>query len=425
MPPIPVEDLNELLDSEIADLDPAVLVHRLFPDSIFGSTVFNRIYQDVESKLYNNAERVWEPLDFVEDAEDTDLAMAIGFTDFLNCIGSIVAASVSSSSIDTPPHPKTSSIDECDHHAAELQPHRRWTADFARVHLRDSPSASGDGLPVSLVLGRESADTCGVRTWEDVCSQLELAVPVQGQSCEDAWEEARLRIFDGAHTAFREQFDRRFFAAILSDFDYMQLYVLDRTGIVSSVKWDFHTSPKLSVRLLGGLMLASDNSVGYDESIQLGSDGHWRILVKELQMSFKIINAVRMPSRLLGRGTVCWSAVDESTGEKLVVRDTWDDINLECGDIEVGVLNNILKLDGTVSMLHSELVQDLTGCEHYTALLRPALNDQNYAKNEAVFDILAMRKHRRTLFTPYALPLTCFQSREELLSVFIDAIEGA
>ncbi|KDR65852.1 hypothetical protein GALMADRAFT_260062 [Galerina marginata CBS 339.88] len=176
-----------------------------------------------------------------------------------------------------------------------------------------------------------------------------------------------------------------------------------------------HADPDTFVRLMAGLMFADLSFLGYDPTIIPGPGGHQIITVDNKE--YEIMEMIFMADSIRGRGTVCWRV--RRDGIEYVIKDLWADISR--GHTEAEILERAEGIEGVSQIVAEEIVQ-VDGENDSTARVRDIIDRENYYKAGWLRE-LEVRMHRRIVMTPFAVGLTHFSTKKELISVLIDAIK--
>ncbi|KAJ7450056.1 hypothetical protein B0H11DRAFT_325431 [Mycena galericulata] len=280
---------------------------------------------------------------------------------------------------------------------------RRWTAEFATAPV---PGAANVRHPDLLCVDGE---TCG---WADVLihGELKSSSGLKGKSF--------LQLVNGAYHAFSAQDDRRFFVSLSIVVDQIRFVIFDRSGMTIATPFDIHQNPETFLRVLTGLMFCEDRArLGYDTSIVTREDGRRFIDVEG--RSYELVETLFISDVIRGRGTVCWHA--RCDGQDYVIKDTWADTSRPHTEAEILRMAKEANVSGVPTVIADVIVQ-INGLDDATENIRSTITHSSPKKLFKAYSLLEKRVHRRIVLTPYCLPLTSFQSRKELVSIFIDAV---
>lgn len=295
---------------------------------------------------------------------------------------------------------------------APIPPSRTWTSAFSGKPL---PGNLAKRKP-DLILFDTSLD-CKTHHWRHVLSTLSL------KSNADAFREAKDELTDHALHTFAHQDNRRFNLSISICNTLLSLSLHDRTGAAHSGHIEAHKNPEQFLRVVAGLFSGTDTNIGFDPTIKWVGD---KRIIEAGGKNYTIIKTDFINEIVRGRGTVCWHV--QLDGQHYAVKDSWADETREfteatllkkCSgiqDIPTVVWEGDVKVDGKV-----DKTENWRGKFSHIALLNRArrshpVDDENIKRD--------MRVHRRIVITPYAKPITSFQSKRELLQAFIDIAIG-
>jgi len=209
-----------------------------------------------------------------------------------------------------------------------------------------------------------------------------------------------------AFLVFSCQSDRRFTLSLEFVKSRFRFTVCDRTGMLISVPYNSDIRNITLVRVLAGLMYASDAAIGLDPTMHRGPDGPIRSITV-LGLEYTVMKKIFSAETLRGRATQCWHV--RRDGKEYVLKDCWR-LRSRVLD-EVQILQGLTGVQGVPRLIASEDVQCF-GAADSTATRRPGL------------DFEEERLHRRLVIEPLAQPLYTFTSRRELIQAFIDVVEG-
>ncbi|TRM56468.1 hypothetical protein BD626DRAFT_413928 [Schizophyllum amplum] len=247
--------------------------------------------------------------------------------------------------------------------------------------------------------------------WADVLCDVQLV------STPDLMPEALQRLSSGAANTFATQEDRLFHIGLAFAGDTVQLACYDRAGRVLSAAHNIHDNPVIFARMVMGLTLLDKSYGGKDISI-LTRDGRRFVFVGGLE--YEIVETLSINKDIRGRGTTCWRCRRTDSDQDFVIKNAWADKRraLTEGDF----LNITASLDGVGKLVCGETVLRPDGQPHTTTVLRDALKGPS--ERCAILSQIPQLELRRLVLRPYARPLEEFISKDELLSVFRDAIQA-
>ncbi|TRM59115.1 hypothetical protein BD626DRAFT_462824 [Schizophyllum amplum] len=264
-------------------------------------------------------------------------------------------------------------------------------------------------LGIALVDARVTA-----LQWSDVLCDIQIVPHV------DRMPEAVRRLVtlsSGAANTFATQEDRLFHIGLAFAGDTVQLACYDRAGRVLSAAHNIHDNPVIFARMVMGLALL-DKSYGGKDISTLTRDGRRFVFVGGLE--YEIVETLSINKDIRGRGTTCWRCRRTDSDQDFVIKNAWADKRraLTEGDF----LNIAASLDGVGKLVCGETVLRPDGQPHTTTVLRDALKGSS--ERCAILSQIPQLELRRFVLRPYARPLEEFISKDELLSVFRDAIQA-
>ncbi|KDR76379.1 hypothetical protein GALMADRAFT_140084 [Galerina marginata CBS 339.88] len=280
---------------------------------------------------------------------------------------------------------------------------RKWHSQQSSVPLPGGPNAK---RKPDFVL----AEKDDIVSWTKTMVHLELRSGFSDKNAGTAFNQ----LVNGAYMVFSSQGGRRFHIGVSFCRYDVRVYVFDRAGVVGSMPIKMHSQPDTFVRLMAGLMFADPSLLGYDPTI-VRRPGNRRFITVDGK-KYEIIEAVFISDSIRGRGTVCWRV--RRDGIEYVVKDLWADIS--GGHTEADILKRAEGIEGVAQIVAEEIVQ-VGGENDTTARIRAIIDRRKYSRAKWL-DELETRVHRRIVMTPFAVGLTHFSTKKELVSVFIDAI---
>ncbi|KAF6742769.1 hypothetical protein DFP72DRAFT_829701, partial [Ephemerocybe angulata] len=215
--------------------------------------------------------------------------------------------------------------------------------------------------------------------------------------------------------------NRKFVRLLIITEEAVRLVHFDRSGLYFSPYVDIHEDPYTFVKLVAGLTACDEEILGLDTSIQ------WTI---DKKTGRKIAGTIEAPSKdgdtafkynlcmktlpfvrpsVRGRGTTCYRAVDPTSGEVYVIKDSW---RTESRNPEIEYLKAAHGLDGVVQSI---AYQD--DCAQ-TSSFRP--KDAGNDSDPEFFN----RVKSRVVMENHGGPLESFKSRSQLIAAFRDTILG-
>ncbi|EPQ57055.1 hypothetical protein GLOTRDRAFT_137483 [Gloeophyllum trabeum ATCC 11539] len=276
-----------------------------------------------------------------------------------------------------------------------------------RNHLPGGPGS--ERRPDVLFFEKE-----GPQSWETVISHWEV------KNKHKYWRQARTQVGEGARLIYESQYDRRFVvAASILGFDII-LHLLDRAGEVSSATFDMRGQPRAFLRIFTATIFSEKDRLGYDPSITTLEDG--RRCVTVAQESYVIEDWVYRSHSIRGRGTACWRA--SRNGVTYAIKDYWTDMSRAVTEAEFLREAENHAVEGVPRLVAHE-VAEFRGQKDTTKLIRPILSEEMYSKMYLdAYTSVGERVHMRLVMTPFAMPITHFKTKGELVGAFIDVIEA-
>jgi hypothetical protein len=202
---------------------------------------------------------------------------------------------------------------------------------------------------------------------------------------QDGETEVYLRLASYVREVFGAQCGRRYVHAFSICGDIMRCYIFDRGG--GSISHSFHIGKNqktfnLFVQILRSYVQMSPTLLGFDPTIQTESGQVFLPIKQNLDSPmfviicgrrFRLLKVVFHRSAIVSRGTTCWVARDEETGENCVVKDAWrSDLHRPEGELyalakEKGVFglpdcrfDEDVKVDNIRDDLHENVRKGLT-----------------------------------------------------------------
>ncbi|TDL22920.1 hypothetical protein BD410DRAFT_859116 [Rickenella mellea] len=185
----------------------------------------------------------------------------------------------------------------------------------------------------------------------------------------------------------------------------MTFTVFNRSGAVTSTKFDVHENPELFLRVAVGILFLPDQYLGYDDTIDLVKN---EIRVKD--KAYPIESVIYQEPSLRGRGTVCFKVMID--GKFGVVKDSWVDKSRV--DKEWDLLKEAKGINNVAQMIDHEILQ-FRGANDSTE------SDLLFVKESSRTEI---RTHVRLVVTPFGTPIYNFRNKRELLQAFVDIVKG-
>ncbi|KAJ7094238.1 hypothetical protein C8R43DRAFT_908029 [Mycena crocata] len=280
---------------------------------------------------------------------------------------------------------------------------REWSARFATEAV---PGAPDTRFPDLLCTDGEDSE------WADIVVHAEI------KSNANLKSKSYTQLINGAYHAFAAQDDRRFFVALSIAAAALRLVIFDRSGMTIDTGFDIHANPELFIRVLAGITFCEDRArLGYDTSI-FPLDG--RRFIEAKGHRYELLGPLFISDVVWGRGTVCWHATRD--GQYYVIKDIWADTSRPHTEADILRMAEEADVVGVLTVVADVVVQ-INGVNDATNNIRSIITAASVTKKMfKVYEALEKRVHRRLVLTPYCLPVTSFRSRQELVSIFIDAV---
>jgi len=225
------------------------------------------------------------------------------------------------------------------------------------------------------------------------------------------------------------QHNRRYVFGVVISQQTLVVHMFDHSGVTSSPPLDYHVEPEQFCAIISGLASHDAQSLGFDTS--LFKDGSYRGLrTREVvgqkrfrEVEYSIIATIYYWAYVVGRGTICFAAVNEEEKKGYVIKDTWVSIDeLEGKESEASLLTHARSSGvskGIPLLQHSEDVH----VKGKAGRLRPdtILNNRRITLTG---NPKIERLHTRLVMAPYGKPLDEFSNRRELLFAYHDALQG-
>ena len=212
---------------------------------------------------------------------------------------------------------------------------------------------------------------------------------------------------------FIQQKNRRFVYSLIVTENNIQLFHFDRSGSFHTIRVNIHEEPAVIVRIVLGISSPNDQAVGFDTSVFWEGDTRYIKTLDEnkAEIRYPLSNPAASFSRraIRGRGTICWKGHDEK-GRPVIIKDAW---RSKDRTPEWELLKEVKGLEGVGQMVAWE-EDDLT-----TSKLRGF----DLEKLSTFLDFRDRIFSRITL-EAYGKTIDHFQSREEFLYAFRDAVAG-
>ncbi|TRM63676.1 hypothetical protein BD626DRAFT_630167 [Schizophyllum amplum] len=227
---------------------------------------------------------------------------------------------------------------------------------------------------------------------------------------DDGIPSALERAIDAGNPMFSNQPGRRNIPGLTLCANALRLVVLDHGGIVASAPIYHTMQPLLFLRVLTGLLFCTPAQLGLDTTLSTKIDEREYTTVGGQE--YEVLDTVFASDRIRGAGTVCRRVRRE--GAELVMKDTW--VIEGSVDSEMEILR---ELDGSVEGI-PRLVAHETVC--VDGQLDSTANMRKHLTAGDGDLQCETRLHQRYVMSPFAEKLECFESKEELLGAFVDAL---
>ena len=187
--------------------------------------------------------------------------------------------------------------------------------------------------------------------------------------------------------------------------------VFNRACMVHSVALDMITKHTKFLWILASLAFSNKANISYDPSITWNGD---RATISCGGHEFVIVATMFANSKICGRGTICYHG--QVDGKDYVIKDSWPNISWTMPKSEflkkaekAGIIG-VPRLTGSEDLMADGVIDlTITRCDNLGG------------KPPKHIDACV---HQRLVLQPYAIPLTHFQSKRELISVLIDIISS-
>jgi hypothetical protein len=168
-------------------------------------------------------------------------------------------------------------------------------------------------------------------SWHNVLVPGEL----KSNPSEDGKAELYLQLASCVREVFGAQCGRRYVHAFSICGDRMRCYIFDRGGGSISHSFSIGKNRKtlrLFVQILRSYVQMSPTLLGFDPTIQTQPGQVFLPIKQNLALPmfvtidgrrFRLLEVVFHQSAIVSRGTTCWTARDEETGEHCLVKDAW------------------------------------------------------------------------------------------------------
>jgi hypothetical protein len=289
-----------------------------------------------------------------------------------------------------------------------VKPKRAWSADYATsVLAADDINCKPDVILVSTII-----DTPG---WKNVKAVVEVT------SRSKMHTEMRRTINNKTYLIFSSQHTRRFvpFLAICNQKIYF--IITDREGqSVSEIEYrqpgQYHALN--FIRIIVGLMFASEETIGFDSTVALRQGGSIRRITAGGKV-YAVKSTVHAVRGVVGRSTRVWFAINPTTNEKVAIKDSW--AHQARAVTEEEHLNHLKGIQGVPTLVWGGTVQIHDPKD--SSQMR-FVDDNTMWIREGFSDEYSFRVHRRLVLSPVGEKLSSFSSLGELVAALRDVVTG-
>lgn len=356
------------------------LVDQLFPDDALPLPAATILESLQDAGIAPKPGEAWKGCpDLDNDPEDDDQNLSEHLlAKFLNNLGKAMSST-------------------CEQQGQKIRTKKRmWSAHYKMLSL---PGGENTYHP-QLALFHEGEEG----HWSKVLSHAEWGV---------GYDPSFDLLVHGAFNIFISQDDRRFHLGLIFNGKRLFLVIFDHGGIVESEAMDLRADPVMFVRAMAGLMLSKSADIGFDTTITMGPNGLRQIQAGE--NLYDIVRTLDIKGGIEGTGTVIWRV--RRHGIDYVVKDNWSNT----GSREAEIMGMAEDVEGVPKVVWEKEMFIGERRDDIVHVRRATLSSERWKETLEVTDL---RVHRRLVMTPYAEPITSFRTKKELLSGFIDAIEG-
>ncbi|KAF8478768.1 hypothetical protein JB92DRAFT_3133895 [Gautieria morchelliformis] len=245
----------------------------------------------------------------------------------------------------------------------------------------------------------------------------------------DDFPAARDRLATNMTLMMADQTHRRFAYGLIMTETTCTVYMFDHSGAVASQPFNYHQHPTQFCAVLFGLGSDQGDRIGFDKNFVVDHQ-HGPLLRTRVDSGNGLPNEVyyslddtlfHSPS-LVGRGTICWLAVKlEDPHSLFVIKDAWiPRAELSGGESEGSLLRHAESKGiekGIAQLEHFEEVTRSNDPSDLDTILRNRQVDTPAAE-----DLKLDRVHTCIVLRTYGKRLELFETRQELLFAFRDAV---
>lgn len=271
---------------------------------------------------------------------------------------------------------------------------RRWSHACCDIQ----PSGSNINRKPDLILIDERTDVAKPE-WKQICALGETTVE------KDPPSRIKTTIKQKSFVIFTTQPDRTFVPSISFTRNHFSFTVCDRSGVVSTGFIPLKNNKHMLLRILAGLMLGTDEDIGYDTTMHHTVAGDIdTITVKGVE--YRVVENLFMSKTMRGRATQCWHVSKDD--KSYIIKDSWIATTLMSNEIET--LNVVEGVPCVPTLIAGIDVELNNGKPMSTETRRVGVDfDEN-------------RVRRRLVMTPVGQPLDSFTSKKELIGAMIDIV---
>ncbi|KIJ57185.1 hypothetical protein M422DRAFT_773853 [Sphaerobolus stellatus SS14] len=223
----------------------------------------------------------------------------------------------------------------------------------------------------------------------------------------------------------KQQTNRRFIYSLLFTERNCTLYLVDRSGAVSSRSFNYHEDPDRLCAVVWGISTKRAGDIGFDPTIKIENLkptlttkqllGHTRKAVR-----YQLHGTVFEFPHIFGRGTICWRAkrMDESDNW-YVIKDSWVNRSIPGRGAEGSILRHIQEKGITLGVVQLVLHEEIR-CGNRADTVLQNRKITSPSPEQAKLDLV----HTRTVMKAYGRTINNFSSQKELVLAFYDAVKA-
>ena len=277
-----------------------------------------------------------------------------------------------------------------------------WNSDGSQQCVNRSLMKCKPDIILMNTFGKPDEHPC----WEDVHAIIEIT-----SSLKRFTSTIKNTLYSKAFMMFQAQQNHCFILTVTICQSKVYFNVVDQAGMVHSVALDMVAESTKFLHIFAGLAFEIEAHIGYDLSIM--QNGHLTTISCN-GCEFVIIATIFVNSMIHGRGTICYCTWAD--GKDYVLKDSWPNTSWTMPEFKC--LETAEKA-GIVVVPRIRGREDLMvdGVMDSTIIWPDNLGGKPPKHIDA-------HVHRRLVLQPYAIPLTHFQSKRELISVLFDIISS-